>query len=146
MARITFSRVGVERCLRHTQAAVKHIPLSGQKAPVPACLWLVGDEGIYLMSNGEPYDPRRVGHRAQHVVYANECSPRTLSPSKLDAAKRAILGGDDGVDWLLASDVAEALATYEPGGPLILDITANKISLVAYQDEPETTISKGDPT
>jgi hypothetical protein len=145
MARVSFSRVGVERCLRHTQAAVKHIPLSGQKAPVPACLWLVGDEGIYLMSNGEPYDPRRAGHRAQHVVYANECSPRKLSPPKLDAAKRAIFGGDDGIDWILASDVATALATYDPGEPLIIDISEKTISLISFHSEPEEP-NKGDPT
>lgn len=145
MARMSFNRVGVERCLRHAQAAARHIPLSGQKQPVPACLWLVGDEGIYLMSNGDPYDPRRVGHRAQHIVYATECSPRTLSPPRLDEAKRAIFGGDDGIDWILASDVAMALATYDPGAPLLIDISEKTISLISFHSEPEEP-SKGDPT
>jgi hypothetical protein len=144
MARVSFNRGGVERCLRHARAAAKHIPLSGQCPPVPACLWLVGDEGIYLMSNGAPYDPRNAGHRAHHVVYATECSPRTLSPPKLDEAKRAIFGGDDGADWLLASDVAEALATYDPGEPLLIDISEKTISLISFHSEPEET-TKGEP-
>lgn len=61
-------------------------------------LWLVGDEGVYLMSNGRLAD----GARAM-VCYANECNPHT-NPDWY-AYKHRHFGGDDGVEFLAAEDI-----------------------------------------
>ncbi|NTF91675.1 DUF3085 domain-containing protein [Agrobacterium rhizogenes] len=53
-------------------------------------LWLVGDHGVYLMSNGKLPDGGR-----PLVVYAEECDPRT--DDDWFGVKRRTFGGDDGV-------------------------------------------------
>lgn len=74
--------------------------------------WLVGDEGIYLLHNGKPSDEKR-----QPLVYARECNPDT-TPNWWEA-KRAIFGGDDGVDYLDRKTI-EAIA--EAGYDLMIEI------------------------
>jgi hypothetical protein len=54
---------------------------------------LVGDEGVYFMSNGLPSLPAP-GGGPNLVVYAQECDPR-LDPDGWYDAKRRIWGGDD---------------------------------------------------
>ncbi|MFZ3482178.1 DUF3085 domain-containing protein [Sphingomonas sp. 3-13AW] len=69
-------------------------------AKIPAGLWLVKDQGVYLMSPGEPFLKNRSGDSGM-VAYAFEAGP-----DDYDMA-RAIMGGDDGVDKI-GLDVFEA--------------------------------------
>jgi hypothetical protein len=56
-------------------------------------LWLVGDHGVYLCSNGKmPEGVRPL------VAYAEECDPATCA-DWFDV-KRRTFGGDDGVEFL----------------------------------------------
>ena len=66
-------------------------------------LWLVGDNGVYLLSNGKlPDDAKPL------VVYAEECDPRTNDD--WFEVKRRTFGGDDGVDFLDAEQLEAMMA------------------------------------
>lgn len=68
-----------------------------------AGLWLVGDHGVYLMSNGILAE----GSRPQ-VVYAEECNPN--SNDDWFHTKRRTFGGDDGVEFLDALHLESMMA------------------------------------
>ena len=80
-------------------------------ARVPAGLLLVGDQGVYLMSNadGGPNDPNRPG-----PVYATDANPDLLDFNTWWGAKQASFGGDDGVEFLDA-DTVDAWLAGTPG-------------------------------
>lgn len=66
-------------------------------------LWLVGDQGVYLMSNGKlPEGVKPL------VVYAEECDPRA-NDDWFDV-KRRTFGGDDGVDFIHAEQLEAMMA------------------------------------
>lgn len=58
-------------------------------------LWLVGDEGVYIMSNGK----LAKGEKAL-VVYADECHP--VGNPGWWHYKRRWFGGDDGIEFIEA--------------------------------------------
>ncbi|MFB2553979.1 DUF3085 domain-containing protein [Ensifer soli] len=69
-------------------------------------LWLVGDHGVYIMSNGKlPEGGRPL------VVYAEECDP--TSNDDWFHIKRQTFGGDDGIEFFDA-DHLEALIAASP--------------------------------
>lgn len=61
-------------------------------------LWLVGDEGVYVMSNGK----LAVGSRPL-VVYSDECHP--IGNLDWHDYKRRHFGGDDGVEFIDAEQL-----------------------------------------
>lgn len=66
-------------------------------------LWLVGDEGVYVMSNG-----KLAGGQRALVVYAEECDPKT-NPDYWHY-KRQYFGGDDGVEFIDAVELEQRTA------------------------------------
>ncbi|MFK4259139.1 DUF3085 domain-containing protein [Agrobacterium tumefaciens] len=70
-------------------------------------VWLVGDEGVYLMSNGKLSEGQR-----PCVVYAEECDPKT-NPDWWNY-KRRHFGGDDGVEFLDGAMLVKVIAA-SPG-------------------------------
>ncbi|MEP3665825.1 MAG: DUF3085 domain-containing protein [Roseibium sp.] len=85
---------------------------------IPAGVWLVGDHGIYLMSNAAT--------RKEEVAYADQANPKTMSADDCWTAKNDIFGGDDGVDFLDPDVLRKALV---PGGKIALHITPEAISV-----------------
>lgn len=81
------------------------MPGAGEADPskVPPGLWLVGDQGVYLMSNGTP------GLRGRDGAADAAVAAETRGEGAHEA-KRASFGGDDGVEFLDAAMIAEALA------------------------------------
>lgn len=77
---------------------------------VPACLDLVGDHGIYLLSNGTPVHLVDAGKSTRVVCYAKECDPKTLAFDDWYDAKVRIFGGDDGSVSLPLSMFEQAMA------------------------------------
>ncbi len=65
--------------------------------------WIVGDQGVYLLSNaerpGDEYTP--------FICYAAEANPHTC-PDFWEV-KRDTWGGDDGVEFLDASTITQAI-------------------------------------
>lgn len=74
MATLTFAAPAVLELLRHAIAAPKHSSPYSQEDPGPG-LFLVKDEGIYLMSNGKP--GLLGGNEHSIVVYADGYEPLT---------------------------------------------------------------------
>lgn len=95
---------------------------------IPAGVWLVGDSGIYLMSNGAP--PLLVdGAGPSHVVaYAAECDPR--GGGDWWDTKRAAFGGDDGTVFLEASFITGLIARRREGR-VCLDVTPESVEAVS---------------
>ena len=144
--KLHFDRTLVARLLAHAEAAETHSPTLDQlfspeyqKEPVvdrmpthddidetriPAGLMLVGDMGVYLMSNGKPCLPDPAG-APNLVAYAREADPRGASSDWYDI-KRASFGGDDGAEFLSAEVIRQALdATGD--GPVWIDVSPTDI-------------------
>jgi hypothetical protein len=67
-------------------------------------LWLVGDDGVYLMPNtADGIHHKDGGERV--VVYARECNPKTMSFDEWWSAKQSSFGGDDGVEFIDAAEL-----------------------------------------
>lgn len=143
-----FNRAGVQRLIEHAKAATDHRATYAQKRPIKPGFWLVGDDGIYLLSNGLPGlanpKPDRPDH--QFIVYAQECNPEMMAFEAWWAVKRHSFGGDDGVEYIALDGIEEALATYRPGEDLILDVSPQEIGIRAYAIKPpprKTAVRKG---
>lgn len=122
----TFDRAGTERLLEDDPATVK-----------PG-LWLVGDDGVYLMSNGVPSLSASSPALPDNPF---EVNPRMLDFDVWWERKRAGFGGDDGAEFLPADNLMAALKTYRPGEPLKLDISSKGISVVTYRS-PRKALKK----
>ncbi|QPC88853.1 DUF3085 domain-containing protein (plasmid) [Mesorhizobium sp. NBSH29] len=85
-------------------------------------LWLVGDEGVYLLSNGKLSE----GQKAL-VCYADECNPST-DPDYWHY-KRQHFGGDDGIKFLDATEVLRLLDAMPDVTHLRVEMTDTSISL-----------------
>ena len=100
-------------------------------------LWLVGDEGVYLMPNTATAQPT--------IVYAAECNPKKLDFDTWWANKRASFGGDDGVEFIGLADIERLLES--PAGPgifpiaVLIDISPQKFS-VELQWPPKSAAPK----
>lgn len=103
------------------------IPYQGvsPEAEARAGLWLVGDEGVYVMSNGKLAEGQR-----PLVIYAGECDPKT-NPDYWHY-KRQHFGGDDGVEFIDAIEL-DKLITAQPDAThlqIVMDDTSLSISLI----------------
>jgi hypothetical protein len=79
-----------------------HYGLSPGRDEKPG-IWLVGDEGVYIISNGKLAKGQR-----PFVVYAEECDPKT-NPDCWPY-KRQHFGGDDGIEFLDAFMLVKLIA------------------------------------
>jgi hypothetical protein len=91
--KLHFPWSGIEKLLAELIPADAVQPLYGEVTGKG--LWLVGDQGVYLMSNAA-----RAGDSKPVVVYADECDPQKLPFDEWWENKRASFGGDDGVEFL----------------------------------------------
>lgn len=134
--RLTFERSGVNELLRHTRAAPRHATLYNDPTTAKPGLWLVGDEGVYLMSNGEPalLAPGHTGGRK--IVYASEVDPTKFGFDHWWDAKRRSFGGDDGINYIPYHEIIRALATWGPTDPLRLEMTPGRLALVLLTKDP----------
>lgn len=98
-----------------------HYGLSPGKDERPG-LWLVGDEGVYLLSNGNLAKDQR-----PLVLYAEECDPST-NPDYWHY-KRQHFGGDDGVDFLDAVELERLMAGAPSATHLRIEMTDTSMSL-----------------
>lgn len=85
-------------------------------------LWLVGDDGVYILSNGKLAE----GEKPQ-VCYARECDPSAPGSDWYDY-KRLHFGGDDGIEFFQAEDLLPLVEKY-PEGYLRIDLTEDRIEI-----------------
>lgn len=96
---------------------------------IDASLWLVGDSGIYLMSNGTPRMLVKEGESRNVVAYAAEANPNT-DPSGCWDAKQHIFGGDDGSEPLSLA-MFERVMRLPDSASFKIKITSRQISVIA---------------
>lgn len=155
---LTFKAGEVRRLLGHSKAAKEHRPsyedlfdpayhkggvvkLDANEWPdsgnidrlrIPAGLQLVGDQGVYLMSNGLPALLEDESTTRNVVAYALESDPRSEFDDWYDA-KRSIMGGDDCVITLPAEMFERALALLGDEGQLHLHVTEDEVEVLLPQ-------------
>lgn len=129
--RLHFNRERVEQLLSHTYQATAHQAIYGQKETERPGLNLVGDNGVYLCSNGLP-SLRADGNQGSispetplMVVYARECDPELMSFEQWWENKRRSFGSDDGIEFLEASKLQAAMQF--DSGWLVLEVTPDEI-------------------
>lgn len=169
---LTFSVGEVRRLLDHTLAAAEHRPSFAElfdplchkggkikhtdgstdcpdsenidQTMVPAGLWLVKDQGVYLMSNGSPgflkegQDPS-AKFPSHFVSYADEANPKTVEDWW--EVSRAIMGGDDCVVPLPAK-VFSDVQKLNDDDQVILDVAPDTVA-VSFVRKNQTPRPKG---
>lgn len=109
------------------------------KTNVPAGLWLVGDHGVYLMSNGTPGDMNlEPGHNekgAHFVAYAKECDPIKMSVDGWHGVKNDVFGEDDGCEFLSLSWFKNVL-DMDDDAKVRVKLTSSMVSVIF--DEPKS--------
>lgn len=102
---LSFAATEVDRIISHAQRCERFLQVHDTATTKPMVV-LVGDQGVYLMSNGLPGDMHQPPS-TWFVAYAQGMNPG------LDAdwwdTKRAVYGGDDGADALDLVDALRAL-------------------------------------
>ncbi|AAW59598.1 hypothetical protein GOX2532 (plasmid) [Gluconobacter oxydans 621H] len=149
---VTFDRALIERLLAHAEAASERRatltqlfdkslrkpghgarewgrPEDIDPAKIPAGLWLIGDHGIYMMSNGLPLLPSDDGQKPNLCAYAREADP-AQNAGRAHDVKRQAFGGDDGCEFLEAALVRRALSKVS-GDTLRLNITPETLEILA---------------
>ncbi|VIO80096.1 DUF3085 domain-containing protein [Bradyrhizobium ivorense] len=101
MARLIFNAADVRRVVEHSIKAPKQAEMvidydskTGKAITTPVsapAVLLVHDQGVYLMSNGEPRDI--VSGQSSFVAYAHGCHP--IADDDWWETARALVGGDD---------------------------------------------------
>lgn len=121
-----FDAVAVQRLLDHSLSSPGWVAPTARisKDSVLACddeslpagrpgLYLVGDDGVYLVSNGLP--GLKVEKDHSHIVYSDESNSLLMTPERWVSAKLASWGGSDGVKFLSANNVQAWLASAQNG-------------------------------
>lgn len=131
-ANLKFDKAILQELIDHAKASKEwSMGYDEDMEPAPA-LFLVGDQGIYLMSNGKPGLPRdeeaakqqASGEKfvKQRVAYAEGCDPE--KDDDYYENKRQLFGGDDGAVTFL-------LDAFEPlDGFVGLHITPNQVGVI----------------
>ena len=117
MGLLKFDGDGVRELYEHARGCTDFKGAYGQK-PIPS-LFLVHDDGVYLMSAGKPHLPNPDKPKMSKVVYAEGCNPDT-DEDWWDAS-RALVGGDDFAE-ALPLDLFEAILSL---GLVGIDIVIN---------------------
>ena len=126
---LTFDIDDVLPLLAHAEAALEHGMGYSGEPPYPG-LFLVGDQGIYLMSNGHPGLLKENG-KGYVVVYANECDPTRHPFEDWWAVKRQEFGGDDGAEVFSAEEIRQVLACYPAARLLEISLTDTALAITA---------------
>jgi hypothetical protein len=128
----TFSVANVRALLERGRADAEangghRVPYQGisPNTEARAGLWLVGDEGVYVMSSGKLAEEQR-----PLVIYAEECNPQTNPDYR--HYKRQHFGGDDGVEFLDAVELEQLIAADPDAAHLrvVMDDESMSINLI----------------
>lgn len=100
MPTCVFKTDDVRRCVEHAlNSTAWRMGWLEEETPAPA-LFFVHDQGVYLMSNGEPRDIVTTDETAEttYVAYAEHCNPKT--DDEWWDNSRDLVGGDDFAETL----------------------------------------------
>ena len=127
--KLHFNAKEVQKILDHAKNAPETATLYGEETGVG--LWLVGDQGVYLMSNGKPHLPKDENNpdRSSFVAYAKECNPEGDFDEWYEN-KRLSFGADDGCEFISADVMESAIKNSPKKGKVILNVTPKTIGTV----------------
>jgi hypothetical protein len=127
--KLTFKTSDVLPLLIHSKNSKTWNKGYGENKQEPG-LFLVGDQGIYLMSNGIPnlIDPNGTTKDTSVVSYPKECNP-IKDHEGYYQFKDEVYGGDDGVD-LLEMNMFEKLFDPNPPKTFEIKLTETSISVI----------------
>lgn len=125
MPKCIFKTDEVRRCAEHALNATEWGMGWSEDPPAPR-LFFVHDQGVYLMSNGEPRDIITVdGKETTYVAYAENCNPN-VDENWWDNS-RDLVGGDDFAETITADrDFLVKCGRYEN---LEIEITPTEIGV-----------------
>lgn len=92
MRACVFKTSEVKRCIAHALAA-KDWKMGWSEDPPAPAMFFVHDDGVYLMSNGEPGDLKNKSEVGLYAAYAAGCDP-DKNEDWWDVS-RDLVGGDD---------------------------------------------------
>lgn len=122
MAKLTFTADEVRRVTDHALAAPRQRE-TWNGVPTEPCVLFVHDQGVYLMSNGEPPDP--MNGCGVFCAYAEGCNPNRDKDWYQTA--RQLVGGDDFAESLPAETIK--LHLHEGVKSIRMDVTDDSISV-----------------
>ena len=126
MPACVFKTAEVKRCIEHALKSTDWKMGWSKDAPAPA-LFFVHDEGVYLMSNGEPGDLKNRSELGLYAAYADGCDPDLNEDDWWDTS-RALVGGDDFAEVIPVT--AEELRACDEFEELHVVLTAEKFGAV----------------
>lgn len=101
MNKLSFCAVETANLVRHSFASDEHKEtLGGESGPG---IFLIGDQGVYLLSTGNPGQPNPKKKGSLKVVYAEGCDPSKDEDNWYDNKARTF-GHDDGLEYLPISE------------------------------------------
>lgn len=134
MAVLEFDAAEVKRIVAHALTAKEHRSSYGEKDNPGPRLWLVGDHGVYLMSNGKGGDKVSAEDEPTKlfVSYAKGINPDKDDFDDWWYKKGATFGADDGVESL---PIAEAVGQQILAGAKVIriSITTRQIKLLDFK-------------
>lgn len=125
----TFPILGVRKVIERGQADAAanggfrnpYYGLKPGKGEIPG-LWLVGDQGVYVMSNGKLVDGDR-----PLVIYSDECHP--VGNPDWFHYKHRHFGGDDGIEFIDAEQLIPLFDRHFRCTHLHVQLTETQVSL-----------------
>lgn len=132
MIKYTFDRDAVIALLDHAFASETHRIHDDDPSTDKPGLWLVGEHGVYLISNGLPPLVTTAADHPQQIVYADQCNPVTMAFGTWWEAQKVGFGPENGTEFLDAHDMRRAL--FDPVvEKLLLEVTEDAIIYVTAQ-------------
>lgn len=129
MTRLTFPKALVRRLVEHTRAAPKQASSHAGPIKEPS-LFLVKDEGCYLMSCGEPGLYLTQPPNTKHVVvYAKGFDPTIADRGEVWDHCRDKLGGDDFAETIPVTMFDAALA--DDSATVVVTISASRLAVLS---------------
>ncbi len=116
-------RTWKDRCRRQWRIPQPYYGLKPGKGEIPG-LWLVGDQGVYIMSNGKLTDGDR-----PLVVYSDECHP--VGNPDWFHYKHRHFGDDDGIEFIDAERLIPLFDRNFRCTHLHVQLTEVSLSLIA---------------
>lgn len=90
-------------------------------------LFLVGDAGVYLMTNAVQPKP------TMPYCMARQADPDRVGPAKADDVKRATFGADDGVEYMDAATVETWIAGVPDDQEVSIKLSPSSMALIKPQ-------------
>lgn len=127
MGQLVFEDIdAIKELYEHAKGCANHRSTYGEQTG-PG-LWLVHDQGVYLMSNGIPHLERPGQPESSKIVPARGCDPK--KDSDYWSAASDLVGGDDFVEFIEIATWDQCMKMYEECGAGRVEIDVSPTQFV----------------